>query len=311
MRSVPARIAVTGANGFLGRHIVRALLAAGHNVVAVVRDPTSAAALLPAQAALRAADLADASALRQAFTDCDAVIANAVIKDNWFDSTIVQRNATGAEHVCAAAKQSGAQRVIHISATAVYRRPSGLVSEDGPVHTAQRTPVFFQRYHLSKAATERVVWRHSVECGLEVTALRPNFLVGDDDGGPWPTARSMAERRLRAWPLGIEADVAHASDVAQALVRCLHDPTRTVGKAYNVTGRPLASWRVWRHLREQDAAVPGLTIPVWTPLKLRFDNRRAQRDLGFEARDPLEYVLARIEAAHPEGPSGPAVASSG
>ena len=69
------RVALTGATGFLGSHLARALIARGATVCGVVRRPERGAWLAELGVELRTADLADPLALARAFDGVDAVIA--------------------------------------------------------------------------------------------------------------------------------------------------------------------------------------------------------------------------------------------
>ncbi|VAV93243.1 hypothetical protein MNBD_ALPHA02-1268, partial [hydrothermal vent metagenome] len=67
-------VAITGATGFLGRHVLNAVQTAGHRPVAVVRDIAAAHCQLPDNIEIRQADITDAAALTEAFQGVHAAI---------------------------------------------------------------------------------------------------------------------------------------------------------------------------------------------------------------------------------------------
>ena len=95
------RVAVTGATGFLGSHIARALREHGATVRAVIRTPSKGAFLEAKGVELFKADLGDPEGLTRAFSGCDAVISNAALairgRANW--EAYYQANVRGTENV--------------------------------------------------------------------------------------------------------------------------------------------------------------------------------------------------------------------
>jgi dihydroflavonol-4-reductase len=124
-----ARVAVTGATGFLGRYVVEALLGRGSRVVGVVRNPGRVPALA-ARIELRAADLADPRALAAGFAEADAVVSNAALfslrNARWEDHQ--RANVEGTTNVFDAAAAAGVSRIVHVSSVAVYAESAGCVT---------------------------------------------------------------------------------------------------------------------------------------------------------------------------------------
>ena len=111
------RVAITGANGFVGRHVVALLLAAPETEVrAIVRDPARAAVELPkAGLERRQADVTDPESLRGAFDGADAVVHTVAIPTERRDS-FARVNAEGTRAVVREAERAGVGRLVHISA---------------------------------------------------------------------------------------------------------------------------------------------------------------------------------------------------
>ena len=162
-RPSPLRVAVTGANGFVGRTFVRQASALGHEVVGVVR--TEAAAKTVVGDGGRPAvipDLVD-SALAPALRDCRALVHLAQIGAERLGATYEAVNVRGTQAVAAAARAAGVPRIVVFS---------GL----GVAHFGQKARCT-NRYFRSKLEAEMALFRS----GLEVVVFRPSYVVGPGD----------------------------------------------------------------------------------------------------------------------------------
>jgi nucleoside-diphosphate-sugar epimerase len=280
------RVAITGASGFLGGHLVAAMREAGHEPVAVVRTPARAVRL---GVEIVQADLADRDALIRAVRGCDALVANAALAPGHARPTAAayqEANLLGAEHHLEAARRTGA-RVVWISTVAVYRtrlfRCLGEEAEKlSPTARFDWNHLTTDpRYASSKAAAERLAWAASDRGEVALTVLRPGPIYGPGDGKL--TARYLAklERRVVFAPT-VAVPHVHARDVADAAAAALGRPA-TVGRAYNTTGDPVSPYRVLRTWARV-LARPCRVLPVPVPLRLDFDDAAAVRELGFRSR---------------------------
>ena len=112
------RVAVTGANGFVGRNVLALLLedVPAADLRAVVRTPRQAAAELPSgDLDIRIADVTDAGSLRGVFDGCDAIVHTVAIPTERHGS-FAAVNVAGTRNVVAEAERAGVRRIVHISA---------------------------------------------------------------------------------------------------------------------------------------------------------------------------------------------------
>jgi len=150
-----AVVAVTGATGFVGRYIVRELLARGHDVRLLARDPAhlpfpaSAVTVVPGT-------LTDTTAIARLVAGADAVIHLVGIIAETGDATFQAVHVVGARTVARAAREAGVRRLVHMSAV-------------GARHDTDATA-----YHRSKAAGEDEVR----QAGISHVILRPAVIVG-------------------------------------------------------------------------------------------------------------------------------------
>jgi nucleoside-diphosphate-sugar epimerase len=165
---------VTGANGFLGRSIVRRLLREGIDVRALVRPgrPFDCSA-----AEMCEGDIRDEAAIDTAVHGVDWIIhaaARVATSGTWEEFAEV--NVRGTRRILAAARRAGVGRVVHISSLSVYAVPRDgvVITEDSPYEseTAARGA-----YSRSKLAADRVAI-DAAERGLPIVILRPGLLYG-------------------------------------------------------------------------------------------------------------------------------------
>lgn len=163
---------VTGATGYLGSALVKALLAAGEPVRAVVRAEARAAAL-PAGVPYAVAGLHDAEALHAAATGCTAVFHLAASIGSSLAETR-ELNVAGTRNVLDAAARAGVRRFVHTSTSAAIIDPTGLVAEGASGGTALTDP-----YSVTKAEAEALV----LSSGLPAVVVNPVSIYGPSPAG--------------------------------------------------------------------------------------------------------------------------------
>src|SRR5215212_4103026 len=121
------RALVTGATGKVGNAVARRLAERGDDVVALVRDPAKARDVLPVGVELVHGDVTDSGSIREAARGIDGAFNCMGLFEQWFpDAGIFDRvNAEGARNVVAAARDSGAKRMVHTSTFDVFHAPQG------------------------------------------------------------------------------------------------------------------------------------------------------------------------------------------
>ncbi len=160
-------ILVTGANGFVGSHVVPALVDAGHRVLALVRDDRGAAEvtgrLTAAQQGgveVRRGDVTKSASLDGVLSGVDAVLHLVAVARDWDGGqTLRLVNTEGTRNMVAAAQAAGVRRFVHLGALAVV--------DDPALH-----------YASSKARAMALVR----ESGLDWTIVMPSLLWGPRDG---------------------------------------------------------------------------------------------------------------------------------
>ncbi len=250
------RVAVTGATGFVGRHVVRELLRRGVLPVAAARDPSRARNLLPEGVEVRRADLSPES-LEMAFAGCDAVVHLVAVIVERGEETFDSVNVGGTQAAVEAARRAGVTRFVHMSAFGAGPDP--------------RFP-----YLRSKWLGEEVV-RGS---GLAWTILRPSVILGEGAGFLHPILTLARFSPVYPLPLGgrTRFQPVAAADVAEAVARCL-ERGETVGKELDLGGPEVLTFReiTERILREAGMARALVSVPLWTAYPFAFFQEKLAR----------------------------------
>jgi NADH dehydrogenase len=218
-----ARIFVTGASGFVGSHVLPALLGAGHTVTALARNEKVAVALRTRHAAAASAlqihigDMASPATLEGALRGHDVVVHLVALARDWNGGADLERiNVGGTVNMLDAARRDGVRQFIHLGALGVEERAS--------LH-----------YASSKARAERAVR----ESGLTYTILKPSLMWGERDGFfnivaalvkvPAPIVPVPGNGKSRFQPIWV-------GDVARVVVMAVQAPATFAGRSLELGG---------------------------------------------------------------------------
>lgn len=306
------KVLVTGASGFLGRHLLDRLQEAGHDVVGLARRPRSDDRIV-------AGDILQPETLTTAIEGCDAVIhAAGGVSHRLEDSDWLHEvHVTGTENVLAAAKAAGIERVVHVSTSGTIA-----VSTKDRVHDESAPePLGIIKawpYYRAKLFAEQA----ALDAGAVV--INPTLLLGpgDVDESSTRSVRLLLEGDIPAMPPGGLSFV-DVRDVADGIVLALSKGeagTRyllgtvnmTIAEYYERMSRiadlPAPRWKLPGATGKMVSWLPG----GWkTKLADRFgvdaaelemashfwylDATRAKTELGWSPRDPGETLAETIE----------------
>ena len=232
------RILLTGATGFLGSHVARALVAAGHAVRALARPQASRAILADVpELEWLTGDILDAPSLRVAAAGCEAVVHAAAMVDFAPSRALRQRevNVEGTRYVLEAARAAGATRFVHTSSVAtIGRTRDGAVADE---ETRYDWPVGLG-YNESKRDAERIVRRAE---GIATVCVNPALVFGPGEiyKRTLPLFRLVKHGLLPLVPPG-GTTLCDVRDVADAHVAAL---TRGEPGARYILGGPQLTFR--------------------------------------------------------------------
>jgi len=180
------RAFVTGATGFIGSNLVRALLADGHEVRALVRPAGDLRNLSGLPVELVGGDLESRRKLAEQVGGCEVVFHVAAHYSFWARDreSIYRVNVTGTENLLAAAHTARARRFVHTSSVAAIGvPPAGTL---GTEETQTTLDELVSDYKKSKYLAEQAA-RQAAQDGLDVVIVNPSTPVGPHDIKPTPT----------------------------------------------------------------------------------------------------------------------------
>ena len=230
-KTVAKTVAITGATGFLGRHVVKAISNAGYIPIAVVRNVNSARTSLGHNIEIRKADIGDLDALSAAFVGVDAAIhlAGLVSLNKCHQDLLDKVNVGGAKNFIKAADNNAIKRVIFTSTTSAV----AALNDDNSDNALDENAVFnLIDQSVNYIKTKRTAHLLAVEAqdkGLPVVILSPSFVLGPDDINVNTSSLidAIRRRRLPVYPDG-GINPIDVRDLAQAYVAVLEkrDPAR-------------------------------------------------------------------------------------
>jgi nucleoside-diphosphate-sugar epimerase len=323
------RVLVTGATGFVGRHLVRALLWGDHAVRAFGRDPQVCAALRGDGAEVVRGELRDAEAVAAACDGVDAVYHVGALSAPWGKrADFYAVNVTGTSHVLAGCRLHGVRRLIHVSSPSVVFSGRDVVNSDEAAPYPRR---FLCGYSWSKKLAEDLV-RGS---GVPGVIVRPKAVFGPGDTSLLPRLADRARAgRLPQIGRGDNlVDLTYVDNVVEALLLAL-TADAPLGRTYTVTnGEPVRLWdTIGLVLRRLGLGIDLRRVPYWLayviaaglewkarlfggePTLTRYlaailgrtqtyDISAARRDLGYRPVVSIAEGLERTLAAWTEWPS--------
>lgn len=249
------RALITGANGHIGCHVVRACASADITPIAFVRKGADVRGLADLDVETRNGDLLDEGSLRDAMKGVEIVFHVGAVHANFArdEASIVRPAVDGTRNVLRAARASGVRRVVYTSTGATIGftdDPTNPLDESYSLATAQSP------YVRGKIEAERVALGEAD--GLEVVVVNPSGVFGPRDYRVTPATRGLVGG-LQGDPIFFHLSVTDVRDVADCHVRAA---TRgQSGRRYLATGDVVAPART----RELFRALGGVAPPTFRP----------------------------------------------
>lgn len=281
---------VTGGTGFVGSHVVRALLARGRRVRCLVRPESRRDHLEGHPVEIAVGNLTDPASLAPALAGVDTLYHVAADYRLWArdPEDLYRANAGGTENILAAAAQAGVSRVVHTSSVAAL----GLTPDGSPGD--ETTPVERARiighYKKSKYDAERVAEKWAAR-GLPVVIVNPSTPIGEGDIKPTPTGQMIVDFLNRRLPAYVDTglNLVDVRDVAQGHLAAAE--RGRVGERYILGNRNMTLREILETLaRLTGLPAPRVRLPHWIPLTAAAVTTGLARATGRPPRISLESV---------------------
>ncbi len=308
---------VTGATGFVGAAVARALAAAGWRVRVLVRPGSERGNLEALAVDLIEGDLADRSSLERAIEGCAGLfhVAADYRLGARHPEQLYRTNVEGTRNILSAARAARVPRIVHTSSVATI----GIPADGSPGE--ERTPVALRdmigHYKRSKFLAEEVA-RGAAREGMSVVIVNPSTPVGPGDIRPTPTGQLVLDAATGRMPAYVDTglNIVHVDDVAaghllafergrtgeryilggedMTLQSILREIARLAGRKPPSIRLPYAVVLPVAYLAEAFATVTGRSGRVtlegvrMSRKRMFFSSGKAAAELGYRWRPPLE-----------------------
>ncbi|MGD0520710.1 MAG: hopanoid-associated sugar epimerase [Terracidiphilus sp.] len=251
------KVFLTGATGFIGHHVAKALAAQGAQLRMLVRKTSKLDNLEGISGETHVGDLAQPESIRPALAGCDAVVHVAADYRLWIPNPdeMYRANVDGTRELLRMAREAQVPRVVYTSSVAtMHFRTDGLViNEDTPVSLKDMVG----HYKRSKFLAEREAIA-AAEGGQKVIILNPTSPIGPNDAKPTPTGRIFLDFLNRKFPAYMDTglNLVDVSEVARTHAAAL--TKGQPGRRYILGGENLTL----KQILDKMSAITGIPSPT-------------------------------------------------
>jgi dihydroflavonol-4-reductase len=244
------RVVVTGASGFVGSAVVRALVARGFDVRAVLRSTSPRANVENIGCEIVEGDMRDKPSMTRAMQGARYLFHVAADYRLWArdPNEIVRNNLEGTRATMEAAREAGVEKIVYTSSVATLKPIEGASADETSRHDEHTV---IGAYKLSKVVAERLVEKMVAEQGLPATIVSPSTPIGPRDIRPTPTGRIIVEAATGKMPAFVDTglNLVHVDDVAEGHLLALDKGE--IGERYILGGEDVT-------LQQMLAVIAGL-----------------------------------------------------
>ena len=308
---------VTGATGFVGAAVARALLAARWQVRVLARRSSDRRNLQSLDVEVFEGDLADLNSLCRAAQGCEGLFHVAAdyrlgARD---PAELYRANVAGTRNILSAAQRSGVQRIVYTSSVATIGIPAD--GTPGDEQSASSLANMIGHYKRSKYQAEEVV-REAARDGLSVVIVSPSTPVGPGDVKPTPTGQLVLDAAAGRMPAYVNTglNIVHVDDVAAG--QLLAYERGRAGERYILGGQDMTLREILEMIARLEGRSPprvrlpyGVVLPIaylaegfaklsgrsgritlegvrMSRKKMFFSSAKAMRELGYRWRPPVQ-----------------------
>lgn len=256
------RVLVTGATGFIGGNVARALQDRGHDVKALVRPGSSTLTLADTGIRTSPGDVRDRESVAQALKGCDGLVHCAALYSFWVPDPrlMYEVNVTGTRVVLEEALRAGVSRCVYTSTVSTVGIPKGGLGTEELSPTRRE---LVGHYKKSKYMAE-VEALDLANVGLPVVVVNPTTPVGPWDVKPTPTGRMVMDFVRGRIPAYVDTgmNVVDVEDVAEGHALALEKGKP--GERYLLGNVNMTLKEIFRLLEKVSGKrAPRFRLPIW------------------------------------------------
>jgi dihydroflavonol-4-reductase len=247
---------ITGATGFVGSHVARALAAQGAELRLLVRPSSRMDNIVELPAETAVGDLCEPASLKKAMAGCEFVFHVAADYRLWVrdPQQMYRANVEGTRAIIRAAEESGVRRVVYTSSVATmgFTREGQIAAENSPVSIQDMVG----HYKRSKFMAEQIALEAGRK-GANVVVVNPTTPIGEYDIKPTPTGRIVVDFLKRKFPAYVDTglNLGDVKEVARGHVLAMEKARP--GERYILGGENLTL----KQILDKLAALTGLPSP--------------------------------------------------
>ena len=284
------RALVTGATGFVGAAVARALIRDGWSVRALAREGSDRRNLTSLPVETVVGDLADAASLGAAVEGCQALFHVAADYRLWTrePDQLYRTNVEGTRNILEAARRAGVQRVVYTSSVACVGLPPD--GSDGNEATPVGLADMIGHYKRSKFLAEQLV-RDLAQAGHPVVIVNPSTPIGPGDVKPTPTGQIVLDAAAGRTPAFVDTglNIVHVDDVAEGHLLAFH--RGQAGERYILGGQNMTLQEILTEIaRLVGRKPPRIRLPHAAVLPVAYVSEAFARLTGGDTRITVEGV---------------------
>lgn len=315
------KIFITGANGFTGSHLVKALENRGHTIKCLVRKTSDLSRLNNSNVQLIYGEITDHEIISKAMEDIDIVFHLAAYVELGLVNVaeMARVNIEGTRTILEIAKTKSISKMIYCSTIGIYGNSFGEIINE----TFQRQQKnFSSAYDQTKYQAQQLV-NEFVAAGLPVVSIMPSGIFGEDDPHFGPVIQLFLQRKLKFWVGGDRiTGIVHVDDLVTAMILAIEKSPP--GEHYIISAGELKTREMFAFLSQETGIPTPLEIPEpvvriisnildligrtfnWNPPLsnervhylydrcVRVDSTKAQQQLGWQPRSVHETLRSLL-----------------
>jgi dihydroflavonol-4-reductase len=284
------RALVTGASGFVGAAVARALVGAGWEVRVLVRAASDRTNLQDLALDVAVGDLTVAESLPRALADCEALFH--VAADYRLGapdpSQLYRTNVEGTRNLLSIAERAGVRKIVYTSSVATMGIPAD--GSPGDEQTPVSLAAMIGHYKRSKFLAEQVVLE-AASAGTPAVIVNPSTPVGPGDVKPTPTGQLVLDAAAGRMPAYVDTglNIVHVDDVAAGHLLAFHKGR--IGQRYILGGEDMTLRQILGYIAQLvGRKPPRIRLPYGAVLPIAYVAEAIAKITGRSGRVTLEGV---------------------